>query len=134
MLRLNKLTDYGLLLMAEIAQNTNLLQAAELALSSGIPRPTVAKILQILKQNHLLIANTGTAGGYRLAKSAKKITIADIIKAIEGPIAITECSVENKNCDLVEHCSIKTPLLNINKAIVNFLESMSLQDLIQTGA
>src|SRR5215471_17409204 len=103
MIRLAKLTDYGLVLMTIMARQSLAANhtARDLAASSRLPLPTVSKVLKQLLQSGLLISHRGTKGGYGLAKSPADISVAEIVTAMEGPIALTECSTDTTGlCDL----------------------------------
>ncbi len=96
MIRLSKLTDYGLVLMSYAARNKGrtVHTARELSLESGLPLPTVSKLLKLLLQAGFLVSHRGTNGGYSLAREPEDISVAEIIAALEGPIALTECSTD----------------------------------------
>ncbi len=94
MIRFAKLTDYGLVLMTIMARDSvaAVHTARDLAAASRLPLPTVSKVLKQLLQSGLLTSHRGLKGGYGLAKEAAEISVAEIVAAIEGPIALTECS------------------------------------------
>src|SRR5437879_2923297 len=103
MIRLGKLTDYGLVLMTQMARHpkTELHTARGLAAHSGLPLPTVSKLLKILLQSGLLESHRGIKGGYSLTREPNTISLAEIVSAVEGPLALTECSMEITGlCDL----------------------------------
>jgi FeS assembly SUF system regulator len=130
MLRVGKLTDYGTAVMTSLAQPPHRLQsAAEIAADLGLALPTVSKILKALVQHGLLISHRGAKGGYSLAAAPEAITVAQIIAAIEGPIALTECSDTAKLCDQESLCSVRGTWHRINKAVLTALQQVSLADL-----
>lgn len=132
MVRISKLTDYAVVIMAYMAKSPNkLFQAREIAADTSIAYPTVSKLLRKLTNNQLLRSNRGVHGGYQLASPAHKISVANIINALEGPIAITECSLGDSFCDNASHCSLRNPWLQINRVIGHALDSIRLSDLIQ---
>lgn len=134
MVRLEKLTDYGLVLLSCITRSprTSLRTARDLAQESGLPQPTVSRLLQDLLKGGLLESQRGVRGGYRLAKSPREISIAAVIVALEGPIRLTVCSSEAPGaCDLEPHCAIKTNQRVINAAVRGVLERLSLADLME---
>lgn len=134
MVRLGKLTDYGLLLLTCIARSpaTSLRTARDLAKESNLPLPTVSRLLQELLKNGLLVSHRGTKGGYTLARKAREISIVDVVAALEGPIALTECSAEVSGiCDLEPSCPIKSNQRVINQAVQGVLETITIADLIQ---
>ena len=100
MIRLAKLTDYGLVLMTIIARGHGapVHTARDLAAESRLPLPTVSKVLKQLLQSELLVSHRGIKGGYSLAKEPAEISLAEIISSIEGPIALTECSTDVTGC------------------------------------
>lgn len=135
MIRLGKLTDYGLVLMTLMARNTRqpVHTARDLAAESRLPLPTVSKLLKELLQSGLLVSHRGIKGGYGLSRDAREIPVSDIIAAIEGPIALTECSSEltTSSCDLERCCPIKNNQRVISQAIRAALDSVTLADLIR---
>jgi len=132
MLRLTKLTDYGILLMTRMAtSNQQRFTAAELADITHIPMPTVSKILQMLLHEHLLSSTRGARGGYQLTREASAINVRDVINVFEGSIALTECNIEGSNCDQHEVCSTSNNWKRINMAVGQALEGISLADMSQ---
>jgi FeS assembly SUF system regulator len=135
MVKLGKLTDYGLVLMTCIARSESSLPqrtARDLAVESKLPPSTVSKLLKELSQSGLLISHRGTKGGYMLARAAHQISVIDIIAAIEGPMALTECSTDVLGaCNLELSCPIKSNQRIINQAVRGVLEKITLSDLVQ---
>ena len=131
-MRIAKLTDYGVIIMAFMANApTRLFQSREIAEQVAVAQPTVAKLLKKLTQSKLLISHRGANGGYHLAQPPEKITIADLISALEGPIAITECNMGHDYCATAMLCTVKTPWLKINQIVTRALQSITLSELIQ---
>ncbi|HEX7895920.1 MAG TPA: SUF system Fe-S cluster assembly regulator [Terriglobales bacterium] len=132
MIRLGKLTDYGLLLMSEIARSPRELHAArDLAEHCKLPLPTVSKVLKTLLQSRLLLSHRGTRGGYTLVREPQAIAITEIISALEGPLALTECSMDVSACDLEPSCPMKDNQKIINQVIHGALAKVMLSDLIR---
>lgn len=134
MIRVGKLTDYGLVVMSQIARRpqTELNTARDLAQKCGLPLPTVSKLLKNLLQSGLLASHRGIKGGYSLARAAELISLAEIISALEGPLALTECSTDISGlCDLEPSCPIKDNQRIINHVIRGALEKVMLSDLIR---
>ena len=132
MIRLGKLTDYGLLLMCQIARSPlgKWHTARELAAACRLPMPTVNKLLRTLLQNDLLASHRGIKGGYVLARNPALVPITEIISAMEGPFALTECSSEAVGvCELESSCQIKDNQRIISQAIHGALERVMLSDL-----
>ena len=135
MVKLGKLTDYGLVVMTCIARSEASAPqrtARDLARESKLPPSTVSKLLKELLQSGLLLSHRGTKGGYMLAKAPHQISVIDIISAIEGPMALTECSTDITGlCNLELSCPIKSNQRVINQAVRGVLEKITLSDLIQ---
>ena len=105
-------------------------KAGALASEAHLPRPTVSKILKGLAREGLLVSHRGVQGGYSLARKAEEISVADIIRALDGPIAMTDCITdESGNCDLQARCPTRLPWLRINQAVRGALESITLSDM-----
>lgn len=130
MLRVGKLTDYGTVVMTHLARDPRELRSAtEIAVELGLTLPTVSKILKALVQDGLLVSHRGAKGGYSLAISPERISVARIIAAIEGPIALTECSHTAGECDQEPQCSIRSNWQRINRAVHDALERVTLAEL-----
>ncbi len=126
MLKLSKLTDYGALLMTALAARPLLrVTAGELAEHTHLAPPTVAKLLKRLAQSGLVESTRGTHGGYRLARAPEAITVADVVRALEGPIGLTECSI-HRGCDIESSCAARGNWRLINTAIREALEAITL--------
>ena len=134
MVRLGKLTDYGLLLLTCVARTPNsaLRTARDLAAETSLPLPTVSRLLQELLKSGLLHSQRGTKGVYSLDRKASEISIVDVVAALEGPIALTECSTDVTGvCDLEPSCPIKSNQRVINQAVRGVLETITIADLVQ---
>lgn len=131
MFRLNKLTDYGIVLMAHVARSDEDTPhtARGLAKDTRIPLPTVGKLLRQLHDAKMLVSHRGVKGGYNLARSAGEISVSDIILALEGPIGFTECSVEAGLCGIERRCAIKSNSKIIGDALRDALDHVMLADL-----
>lgn len=130
MLRVGKLTDYGTVVMTHLARDPQGLHSANgIAAELGLALPTVSKILKALVQNGLLVSHRGAKGGYSLALAPEQISVARIIAAIEGPIALTECSHTAGECDQEPQCSVRSNWQRINRAVRDALERVSLAEL-----
>ena len=134
MLRIAKLTDYGIVMMAFIAEDPErLFQAIDIATHTHIAQPTVSKILSKLAQHKLIHSYRGIHGGYKLNRSPAQISVAALIRALEGPIALTECNISEDSCNIKHHCKLRTPWQRINQMLCQSLESITLSDLAQTA-
>ncbi len=131
MFRLNRETDYGIVLLSCIAREPGAsFSAAQLAERGGLPQPTVSKVLKLLARAGLLVSSRGARGGYSLARPAAAISVADIVTALDGPIALTECSPDGHGaCSYLSHCHLNGHWAAINQAIRAALEGVTLADL-----
>jgi len=133
-MRLTSLADYAVVMMAAAARHDSgaRLTATCLAEETGVPLPTAQKLMGRLATAGLLSSARGTGGGFRLAREANGISLADIIEAVEGPIAMTTCADEKRNdCALDGHCQVKPHLSAVNGAVRGALQGVSLATLAQ---
>ena len=131
MIRMSRLTDYGVVLMSYMAVHPERLHnAAELAVGARLPLPTVGKLLRVLARRDLLVSHRGVKGGYSLAQPPEDISIADIIRALEGPIALTVCTTAPaRKCEYEPRCPVRTSWQKINRAVRQALEGITLADM-----
>ncbi|MGC8667989.1 MAG: SUF system Fe-S cluster assembly regulator [Chthonomonadales bacterium] len=129
MIRLTKLTDYGIVLMTHVACAPAgcVHNVPDLARRSQLPPATVSKILKALVRGGLLVSQRGAKGGYRLARDPGAISLADILQAMGGPIAITECGTGvPASCDYSVCCPVRLNLQRVNHEVRGVLERVSL--------
>ncbi len=133
MLRLSRLADYGVVLMSQIARSRNHVHSAQaLADATQLPLPTVSKVLSVLARAGLLTTTRGAKGGFALARSARQITMAEIIGALDGPIALTQCIEHGPGtCDVEGICSTRRGWQTINEAVQRALDGVSLAELVE---
>lgn len=133
MIRLSRLADYGVVLMTQMAGDRDTVHTAQtMADATGLPLPTVSKLLSSLGRAEILVATRGARGGYKLARDASQITIGDIISAVDGPIAITQCIERGPgHCDVEQVCRTRAGFWVINDAVRRAFASVSLTDLIE---
>src|SRR4029079_14716681 len=130
MIRITKQTDYGIVLLTHLAGNPERqYNAPELAADEGLPLPMVSKILKLLARDGLLVSHRGVKGGYGLARPASEITMASIIDALEGPIAITECIDTGGDCSHEPLCKVRSNWHRINEALRQALEGITLAEM-----
>jgi FeS assembly SUF system regulator len=130
MMRINKLTDYATVVLARMAAApARLHTAAELAGDTRVSLPTVSKILKKLHRAGLVDSARGACGGYQLSRPPAQISAAAILDALEGPVAITECSGKGSRCGIEHVCRISPTWRRINGAIRNTLNDVSLAQL-----
>jgi FeS assembly SUF system regulator len=136
MLRIGRLTDYGIVLMRYVAARPEGVHTAnEIAAGAALPLPTVSKLLRTLAREGLLASQRGVKGGYGLARPPQETSVAEIITAIEGPIALTLCSVPTpSDCEYERGCPLRGHWQMINQEIRGALERISLSDLAERPA
>jgi len=132
MIRLSKLGDYAIVLMACLDEDASeLLSAQALAERTRLEVTTVAKLLKQLAQAELVQSTRGASGGYRLARQSSAISVAQIIAAIEGPLAMTECSLHQGRCGREDYCTVSGNLRKINQAVESALRAVTLADMAE---
>lgn len=130
MLRISKLTDYAILVMVELNEgHGEVLNAHALADLTHLELPTVSKVLKLLSKADLVQSYRGINGGYVMDREAGSISVADIIAAIEGPIAMTECSVEVGLCSQEQVCNLRSNWRRISSAVANAMEGVTLAEM-----
>jgi FeS assembly SUF system regulator len=131
MIRLSRLADYGVVLTSFLARHPDgWLTAGELSGATALPAPTVAKVLKVLVQEGILESHRGTKGGYALSRPARDISVADIVKALDGPIALTECmGTSTGGCEIESLCPTRVNWRTINDAITVALKSVTIADM-----
>lgn len=130
MIRITKQTDYGIVLLTHLAsQPDRQVNAPELSAETQLPLPMVSKILKVLVREGLLLSHRGVKGGYSLGRHPGEITMAEIIAALEGPIAITECVDVSSDCSHEQLCSVRSNWQRINAAVRGALEGITLAEM-----
>ncbi len=130
MLRVTKLTDYATVVLTVLASaHETVLSASALAERAGLEAPTVAKVLKPLAQAGLVQAFRGAAGGYALARPAGAISLVEIVEAMEGPLAMTECSIHDGHCGIEQSCGARANWRRINDVVADALRRVTLADM-----
>ncbi len=134
MIRLSKLADYGIVIVTELARHPERTHTApEMAAATHIPQPMVSKILKALARGRLLASTRGAKGGYRLARPADEVSVADVITALEGPIALTACIDDGPGCcDIEALCPARANWQRINDAIRGALAGITVAEMALT--
>ncbi len=133
-MRLSSLADYAVVMMSAIARHCgqSRLNAAQLAEETGIPVPTVQKLVSKLGAAGLLRSVRGAGGGFKLARPAAAVSLADIIEAIEGPIALTACVDTGKHdCGMEGTCRVQAHWPVVNQAVRGALAGVNLNSLAE---
>jgi FeS assembly SUF system regulator len=131
MIRMSKLTDYAILILAHLARTPGTLTAQELAGRSRVPLPTVSKLAKELSKAGLVLSHRGRNGGYGLARPADQISVAEIVEALEGPIALTECARPGgkAGCEIEATCLARESWDPVSRAIENALRDLPLSSI-----
>jgi FeS assembly SUF system regulator len=130
-MRLSHLADYAVVLMTAAARREagERLSATELSAETGVPLPTTQKLMGQLSASGLLLSARGAGGGFSLSRPATEISLADIVEAVEGPIAMTVCSEGRSDCALDAHCRVKPHMGVVGDAVRGALGAVSLVEL-----
>ncbi|MBN1612292.1 MAG: SUF system Fe-S cluster assembly regulator [Polyangiaceae bacterium] len=131
MLRITRLTDYAIVVLSHLAgQQSGPCTSRGAARATGLPQPSVSKILKSLAKAGVVRSERGVQGGYRLAREPGSICVADIIDAVEGPISLTECTTERPDgCEYSGVCALESTWARINHAVRRALAEISLADI-----
>ncbi|PIZ03971.1 MAG: SUF system Fe-S cluster assembly regulator [Gammaproteobacteria bacterium CG_4_10_14_0_8_um_filter_38_16] len=129
MIKISKLADYAIHIVHALMSETTCASAAKIAKKTLIPEPTVSKILKKLAESDLLVSSQGPKGGYQLAKNAEKISLAELITAIDGKPAMTECCKTAYDCARDAICGQQSNWQKINKKILAVLEAMPVSEM-----
>lgn len=131
MFRLNRLTDYAVVVMTQLATRCDqTLSAQQLSRDTAVPLPTVSKVLNLLAKGGLITSHRGASGGYVLTRPAVDISVAAIIEAIEGPIALTACvDGSADSCGVESLCPMRGTWDRVNHAIQSALDDVTLQEM-----
>ena len=132
MLRFTKRADYGLMAIHYIAIHEDLgaVSAKRIAEEFSIPPELLAKILQRLARERLIVSQNGPRGGYVLARRPIEITVGQVVRALEGPINIVECLEEDSDCPQMARCNLRRPVQKIQVAVTQLLDTMTLAELV----
>src|SRR6478672_5878625 len=130
-MRLSHLADYAVVLMTAAARRPTgaRLSATELACDTGVPLPTAQKLMGQLAASGLLSSVRGAGGGFTLSRGASEISLADIVEAVEGPIAMSACSDGKFDCALDAHCRVKPHMGIVGHAVRGALGAVTLTEL-----
>ena len=131
MFKLSRLTDYGIVVLTHFVRRgkSSISSAKDVSESTNIPLPTVSKVLKILARKGLLNSQRGASGGYSLAKNPDDVSIADILRTFDGPIALTECSSIPNTCDQELTCPVGGHWTTISRTVEEALDRLALSRL-----
>lgn len=130
MFRINKMTDYAVVLLVDMARTGCTRSAQQIAADTGVPLPTVAKVMKALTRDGLVVSLRGATGGYGLGRPPTEITVADMIQAVEGPIALTSCvEAAEDDCGIESLCPMHGHWNRVNQAVHAALDSLTLAEM-----
>jgi FeS assembly SUF system regulator len=131
MIRMTRLTDYGIMLLTLFARDDKhpMKSARDLSGEAKLPLPTVSKILKLLARHGLLEAHRGVRGGFTLSRKPDAITMATVINALEGPIGVTDCCAPASDCGIENSCIVKSNWMKINRVVFDALDRITLAEM-----
>jgi len=132
MLRITKEADYGIVLLAVMAEHERgrIHTAREVSVRSGLPLPMVSKIMRSLARGDVLTSHRGVTGGYSLDRSARETTVAEVIRAIDGPISMVQCGVEPGACEQEPVCPTRINWARISREVERALERIPISEML----
>jgi len=129
-LKIGKLTDYGIVILNELAHaGGKKLSTEDIVSQTRLALPTVRKVMKALADSGLVITQRGAKGGYRIARAPGQIRILDVVQAFEGPVAVTECATDDTACDITDSCSLASNWGGVNQMITQVLSRVTLADI-----
>lgn len=136
MLRLSRLTDYAVVVLSQMAgRSGEVMTAIDLAEATALPQPTVAKVLKLLARSEVIESRRGTQGGYVLDRLSSEVSVAEIISAIDGPVALTACVDEaTGDCSVETCCPMRGRWDRLNAAVQTAFESVSLEEILSVNS
>ena len=136
MLRITKQTDYGIVLLSHMAAlpPDRVVSARDAADGTGISLPMASKILKGLARGRIVESQRGVAGGYRLARSPERTTLAGVIRALEGPISMVECGAQPGLCDQEPTCATRVNWVRVNREIEQALERVPISEMVTSDS
>jgi FeS assembly SUF system regulator len=130
MIRMSKLTDYAIVILAHLARGERTLTAQSLATRSRVPLPTVSKLCKELSRAGLLQSHRGRHGGYSLTRAPDQISVAEVVEALEGPISLTDCgSPSSEPCGIAPSCIAKGTWDPVSRAVQSALRALPLSEI-----
>lgn len=130
MLRIGKLTDYGLVVLNQLAlAGSQKLSTDDISQATGLSIATVRKVMKAIVDAGIVIAQRGSKGGYRIARAPDQISVLDVVQAFEGPVSLTECSADDNHCEITDSCSLASNWTGINDLLLKVLDGITLDDL-----
>jgi len=131
MIKITRQTDYGILILGFLAHRPEAVHTArDVSAAVRLPLPMVSKILKILARERIVASHRGVKGGYSLARPAQRISVASVLRALEGPVGMTECSTLPGSCDQEPVCPVRVNWQRISHAVLDALEKIPLSEMV----
>ncbi|MDH5559399.1 MAG: Rrf2 family transcriptional regulator [Deltaproteobacteria bacterium] len=130
MLKLSKKTDYAIVALSHLYEKGNPASAREIASFYNLSSPMLSNVMKLLSSFGVVSSKRGVAGGYTLGKAPGKIFLGELIEIIDGPMRFSDCADNNYECRAQKHCPAKLPIEKIHRKIKSFMDSLSLEDMI----
>jgi Rrf2 family protein len=135
MLRLSEKAGYGLMALTFLAEvPAGIASAREIAMRYDVPAELLAKVLQRLAQYGLVVPHVGVRGGYRLARPSSSISVANVVDALDGPVALTACSLGHERCEQFSKVRLRDPRWRLESRIQSVIAAMSVEEMVQAVA
>jgi Rrf2 family protein len=136
MLRLSKKVDYALIALMHLAHQDQAgdggaWSAREIAKGCGLPPDLLAKILQRLAREGIVVSHQGTKGGYSLGRPADQIHVVSVVEAVDGPLSLTQCFTDDGACEQFDTCSVKSPLQRLNDRVLQMLGHVTIAQICE---
>jgi Rrf2 family protein len=135
MLKLSKKADYGLIAVRHLSKHGagEACSAADISAACGISGTLMAKVLQKLAKAGLVVSRHGSGGGYQLSRDPAKISVFEVINAIDGPLTITSCITTRGECEQALTCTVKEPLRRVNDSILQILKTVTISQMSESS-
>lgn len=130
MLHFSREVGTGIMIVVYLATKDLLVSASAIAADLKLSRPMAAKILKRLRSSGILLSNRGSSGGYRLARSASHITLADVVESIQGPVSLAICMDSNRSCRIAQRCPASRTITKLNRSVRHSFQTVSIHDLV----
>lgn len=130
MLKLSKKVDYGLILLSKLRHEPVSASAREMAARYRLPAPMVANILKQLASAGILVSTRGAQGGYELAHDPADISLADVVRALEGEFALVDCATAKTTCQYSDFCPTHDPIQAVHRKFLNFMSEYKIDEIL----
>ncbi|MCH8883919.1 MAG: Rrf2 family transcriptional regulator [SAR324 cluster bacterium] len=130
MLKFSKKVDYGLILLSKLRNEPSSASAREIAARYRLPLPMVANILKQLTSAGILVSTRGAQGGYELARDASRISLADVVRALDAPFSLVDCTSEHLSCRFAAFCPTHDPIQKVQRRFQEFMAAYKIEEII----